>query len=73
MTRKVVRAGHVLAYQDSGHRHLQNGVIVIEDDRIAHVGGGEFEGAADEIIDATDKIVTPGFINTHVHLKRIAA
>jgi len=68
MARKVVRAGHVLAYQDGGHRHLQNGVIVIEDDRIAHVGGGEFEGAADEIIDATGKIVTPGFINTHVHL-----
>lgn len=68
MVRKVIQAGHVIAYQDGGHRHLKDGVIVIEDDRITHVGGGSFGGHADEIIDARDKIVTPGFINTHAHL-----
>lgn len=68
MVRKVIRAGHVIAFQDGGHRHLKDGVIVIEDDRIVHVGGGAFDGTADEVIDATDKIVTPGFINTHAHL-----
>jgi 5-methylthioadenosine/S-adenosylhomocysteine deaminase len=68
MARKVIRAGHVIAFQDGGHRHLQDGVVVIEDDRIVHVGGGDFDGQADEIIDAKDKIVTPGFINTHTHL-----
>jgi 5-methylthioadenosine/S-adenosylhomocysteine deaminase len=66
--RKVIRAGHVVAFQDGGHKNLRNGIIVIEDDRIVHVGGGDFEGQADEIIDATDKIVTPGFINTHTHI-----
>lgn len=68
MVRTVVRAGHVIAFQDGGHRHLQDGVVVIEDDRITHVGSGEFDGQADEFIDARDKIVTPGFINTHTHL-----
>ncbi|MFC3057931.1 amidohydrolase family protein [Paenirhodobacter populi] len=67
MVRTVIRAGHVIAWQDGGHRHLRDGVIVVEDDRITHVGGS-FEGDADEIVDASDKIVTPGFINTHAHL-----
>lgn len=66
--RTVIQAGHVIAFQDGGHRHLKGGTIVIEDDRIAHVGGGAFEGEADEVIDARDKVVTPGFINTHAHL-----
>nr|WP_325265981.1 hypothetical protein [uncultured Rhizobium sp.] len=68
MVRKVIQAGHVIAFQDGGHRHLQSGFIVIEDDRIVEVSGGVFDGVADEIIDAKDKIVTPGFINTHAHL-----
>lgn len=67
MVRTVIRAGHVIAWQDGGHRHLRDGVVVVEDDRITHVGGA-FEGEADEIIDARDKIITPGFINTHAHL-----
>lgn len=67
MVRTVVRAGHVVAFQDGGHKHLRDGVIVIEDDRITHVGGA-WEGEADHVIDARDKVVTPGFINTHAHL-----
>jgi cytosine/adenosine deaminase-related metal-dependent hydrolase len=68
MVRKIIRAGHVIAFQNGGHRHLKDGTIVVEDDRIVHVGGGIFEGEADEVIDASDKIVTPGFINTHTHI-----
>lgn len=68
MSRKVIRVGHIIAFQDGGHRHLKDGHIVIEGDRIAEVRGGDFTGDADEVIDARDKIVTPGFINTHAHL-----
>lgn len=67
MARKLIRAGHVIAFQDGGHRHLRDGVVVIEDDTIVHVGKS-FDGEADEVIDFGSGVVTPGFINTHAHL-----
>jgi len=63
----MVRASHVIAHADGGHRHLRDGVVVWEDGEIIHVGR-EFAGEVDETIDATGKIVTPGFVNTHAHL-----
>lgn len=65
--RTLVRAGHIIAFQDSGHRHLRDGVVVWEDDKIIFVGS-QFDGEVDETVDAQDKILTPGFINTHTHL-----
>jgi cytosine/adenosine deaminase-related metal-dependent hydrolase len=68
MTRRTkIAASHIIAYQDGGHRHLRDGVVVLEDDAILHVGPC-FDGEVDETIDATGKVVTPGFINTHSHL-----
>lgn len=46
----------------------RNGHVVIEDDRIAAVGDGTFTGEADERVDATGCLVTPGLVNTHHHL-----
>ena len=65
--RRVIKAGHVIAFQNGGHRHLRNGVVVCENDRIVHVGHS-FDGEADEIVEAPGKVLTPGLINTHVHL-----
>ncbi len=65
--RTRLNASHIIAFQDGGHRYLQNGVIVWEDSEIIHVGTS-FDGQVDETIDAIGKIVTPGFINTHTHL-----
>lgn len=67
MTRTMIRASHVIAHADGGHRHLRDGVVVWEDGEIIHVGR-DFAGEVDETIDATGKIVTPGFVNTHAHL-----
>ena len=67
MTRRMIKAGHIIAFQDGGHRHLRDGVVVWDGDTIIHVGRS-FEGAVDEVVDAPDKVVTPGFINTHVHM-----
>jgi 5-methylthioadenosine/S-adenosylhomocysteine deaminase len=67
MPRTVIRASHIIAYQDGGHRHLKDGVVVYEGDTIVHVGQ-DYDGPSDHVIDAKDKVVTPGFINTHAHL-----
>jgi cytosine/adenosine deaminase-related metal-dependent hydrolase len=65
--RLLIRASHIVAYQDGGHRYLRDGVIVVEGNTIAAVGR-RFDGQADETIDATGKIVTPGLISCHAHL-----
>ena len=65
--RIVVRASHIVAHQHGRHHYLRDGVIVIEGNTIVHVGR-RFSGEADETIDATHKIVTPGLISCHAHL-----
>jgi cytosine/adenosine deaminase-related metal-dependent hydrolase len=65
--RRMLKASHIIAHQDGGHRHLRDGVVVWENDRIIHVGKS-FDGQVDETIDGSGKVVTPGFINTHAHL-----
>lgn len=67
MTRRMIKAGHIIAFQDGGHRHRRDGVVVWENDKVIHVGKS-FGGAVAEVVDAPDKVVTPGFINTHVHM-----
>jgi cytosine/adenosine deaminase-related metal-dependent hydrolase len=63
----MIRASHVIAFQDGGHRHLRDGVVVYEGGTIRHVGHG-YDGPVDQVIEAPGKVVTPGFINTHAHL-----
>src|SRR5437899_275963 len=67
-TRRIaIRAGHIIAHDGRGHRHLRHGVVVIEGDRILHVGP-RFDGAVNETVDAADRVVTPGLISTHAHI-----
>src|SRR5688572_215478 len=46
---------------------ILEGDLYIENDRIIQVGG-DLGYAADQIIDAKNKTVIPGFIQTHIHL-----
>jgi N-acyl-D-aspartate/D-glutamate deacylase len=41
--------------------------VVVDDGRITRVGDASTT-EADKVIDATDRIVTPGFIDAHTHL-----
>ncbi len=65
--RTLIRASHIIAHQNGEHRHLQDGVIVVDGNEIAYVGSS-YDGTADNEIDATGMVVTPGLINTHAHL-----
>ncbi len=46
---------------------VQKADVLIEDDRIALIGHAD-ESTADKVIDATDKVVMPGLINSHTHV-----
>jgi len=65
--RLAIRAGWVVAFDGRQHRILRDGVVVLEGDRIVHVGR-TYEGAADEGVDARDRVLTPGLISTHAHI-----
>ena len=67
MTRTRINPGIIIAFQDGEHRILRDGCLVIDNDRIVHVGTN-YDGAVDETIDAPNRMIGPGYINTHAHL-----
>ena len=64
--RTLIQGSWVVGYSGGQHQVLRDGVCVIEDDRILHVGK-RFDGPVDTTIDATGKLVSPGLISTHLH------
>jgi cytosine/adenosine deaminase-related metal-dependent hydrolase len=65
--RLAIRAGWIIAFDGRGHRLLRDGVVVVEGERIVHVGR-TFEGTVDETVEARDRVLTPGLITTHAHI-----
>ena len=59
----LIRGGTVVTATD-----LYRGDVLIEDDRISAIGTAFEGGAADRVLDATDKYVLPGGIDVHTHL-----
>src|SRR5437899_1719402 len=64
--RTLIQGGWVVGYNNGGHELIPNGCVVFEDDRIVHVGR-RFEGTVERGIEATGKLVSPGFVNCHLH------
>lgn len=61
----LVKNADVLVTMDGERRELKGGCLLVEDGVITSVGP---ELAADEVLDATGCLVTPGLVNTHHHL-----
>lgn len=72
MVQKTLKIEHAdyLFTLDGDRRVIQDGSLLIEGQRILRVGpAAELDGvAADQVIDARGKVVTPGFVNAHDHL-----
>ncbi|MFI4952299.1 MAG: ethylammeline chlorohydrolase, partial [Burkholderiales bacterium] len=64
--RTSIKASWIVGHEAGHHRLIRDGVVVYEGNKIIHVGK-TFDGPVDSTIDATDKLVAPGFIDTHVH------
>ncbi|WP_157247135.1 amidohydrolase family protein [Nonomuraea typhae] len=62
----LIRGGHLLT-MDPAIGDVPGGDLLIDDAVITSVGETVAAGA-DQVIDATGKIVMPGFVDTHIHL-----
>lgn len=66
MAGTLIRGGIVLTAEE-GRAPIDDGWVLVDGDTIAAVGEGE-PPPADEVIDASGCLVTPGFVNAHTHL-----
>src|SRR5581483_3035740 len=65
--RTVVRGGWIVAHSGGSHALLRDGVVVCDGDRVTSVDSA-YDGRADVEVDARGKLVSPGLIDTHVHV-----
>lgn len=69
MSTLLVKNATVLVTMDDDRRELANAGLYARDGIITHLGTtGELPQTADVVLDLTDQILLPGFINTHHHL-----
>jgi len=64
--RTKIEATWIVGHERGQHTLLRDAEVVFDGNRILHVGRG-FEGRVDRVIDAKGKLVSPGFLDTHVH------
>ena len=66
----LIENGTLLTFNDT-MEVIENGWIAIQDNKIVAMGGGNEEPAqmsAIHRLDAKNKLILPGFINTHTHV-----
>ncbi len=68
-TSLLVKNARMLVTMDATRREIADGAVFIRDHVIEQVGPSDtLPHSADQVIDATGHIVTPGLINTHHHM-----
>ncbi|MBN2892956.1 MAG: amidohydrolase [Bacteroidales bacterium] len=66
----IIKNGLVVTINKEG-QIIEDGAVAIKDDSIIAIGNSNQimdQYFADQVIDAKDKIVMPGFVNSHTHL-----
>jgi cytosine/adenosine deaminase-related metal-dependent hydrolase len=61
-----IDGGVVVGWSGVSHEIVRNSSVLIEGDKIKSVTTDKSQ-PADRVIDAAGKIVSPGFVNLHVH------
>ena len=69
--RTLIQGGWVVGFEGRGHELIANGCVVFEGDRVIHVGR-QFDGNIDRRIEARGKLISPGFINCHLHAAELS-
>ncbi|MCP3722986.1 8-oxoguanine deaminase [Paraburkholderia sp. CNPSo 3272] len=65
----LVKNADMLVTMDGARREIRGGGLYVEGNRIVAVGPtAELPATADEVIDASGHLVTPGLVNTHHHM-----
>ena len=64
--RTKIACGWLVGNENGRHVLWRDAELVYEDDRVIFIGKS-FEGVIDREIDACNRLVAPGFIDTHVH------
>ncbi len=62
----LIQGGFVVGFDGSQHEILRDGVVVIENDRVLFVGK-DYAEPVDKKIEANGCLISPGFIDTHIH------
>ncbi|MEO1323035.1 MAG: 8-oxoguanine deaminase [Pseudomonadota bacterium] len=72
MSITLIQDADVIACMNDGETEISGGSVVIEDGEIRAIGPSHelksWAETADEIVDASGTVITPGLINTHHHM-----
>ena len=65
-----IEGARFIITMDPGRRIIRDGSLVVQGQNIIQVGKSEdlVDIQADRVIDAKDMVVTPGFVNGHMHI-----
>ena len=71
--RTLIHGARLIACMDDARSRLEDGFVLVEDDRIEHVGSGTVPAAVKVArqIDARGQVILPGLVNTHHHLPQV--
>jgi 5-methylthioadenosine/S-adenosylhomocysteine deaminase len=65
MSRLLIKNGYLITMDAEGNNYYCD--LLIEDKRIKQIGP-DLDGNAEKVIDATNMLVLPGFVQAHIHL-----